>query len=199
MLTAPENVSDVVHGFVQHCQAALGAFTVDDYVGQVTALWDALSLFPRPITTDVELLTLVVAISRLAAGFFQATRAGRTSIPRPSRAHVNALLRLIRNEYYSRDLTLNSIASRLRLSRSYLSRALARETQHSFPTHLNCIRLLAAVDKLRRGEERVAAVASAVGYRSSGELDRQFQRRFAMTPRQFERLIVTVPPDRLAM
>ena len=109
---------------------------------------------------------------------------------------MNVLLCLARENYASADLRLGRLADRMELSIAYLSRALAAETGHSFRTHLNGVRLLAAMVRIQAGTWPLSTIAEQVGYRSTGELDRQFSRRFGLTPRRF-RTLLRVLPDRL--
>jgi AraC-like DNA-binding protein len=195
-----ETVSDQVLRFVQQCQVAVGVCAEEDYVAQVSTLWSCLAAFPHE-ADETDLVVAATAVCRIATGFFlfaadrKAPRHVRKKT-KPSRAHVNTLLRLTQQHHARTDLTFGGLARQLDLSAAYLSRALASETGHPFRTHLNGIRLLSAIVRLQAGSLRLAAVATEVGYTRTGELDRQFKRWFQLTPRHFRRLLRRVPPDR---
>src|SRR5204862_610415 len=104
------------------------------------------------------------------------------------RDRVNALLHLTRQNYFRADLSLGQLAARMELSVEYLSRALADQTGHAFRTHLNGVRLLAALVRLQADTCSLKMIAQDIGYPDTGELDRQFSRRFHHTPREFRRL-----------
>ena len=143
-----------------------------------------------------------IAVCRIATGFFVVGdhRNGpkRSHGDRNSRrTSVNNVLCLVREQYFCADLTLGGLAKHLGLSGAYLSRALAAETGHPFRTHLNGIRMLAAVARLSCGLAPLSAIAAQVGYPRTGELDRQFHRWFWLSPRQFRTFLGALPPDRL--
>jgi AraC-like DNA-binding protein len=194
-------VTDAVLTFVQQSQVAVGVCAEEDYVAQVSALWTCLAAFPRG-AVEADLVAATIAVCRIATGFF-VVGDHRNS---PKRSHgdrnsrrtsVNNVLCLAREQYFCADLTLGGLAKHLGLSGAYLSRALAAETGHPFRTHLNGIRLLAAVARLPRGLAPLSAIATQVGYPRTGELDRQFHRWFRLSPRQFRTLLGALPRDRL--
>jgi AraC-like DNA-binding protein len=180
-------VSEPALVFVQQCQVAVLACARDDYVAQVVSIWTCLSQFPRR-SADADRLTAIIAVSRVARGFFSA-RATAECLPATlRRRHANAVLQVARTRFAQSDLTLGSVASELRMSVGFLSRALSAETGHAlksaFRSHLNGIRVLAAIEQMRRSDS-FGAIANAVGYPRTGELDRQFERWFAVSPRVF--------------
>jgi len=187
-----ERVSDAALAFVQQCQVAVLACARDDYVAQVVSIWKCLSRFPRR-SSDADRLTAVIAVSRIATGFFSTRPDPKwQASTTPRRRHANAVLRLARAHFACPDLTLGSVASELQLSVAFLSRALSAETEHAlksaFRCHLNGIRVLAAIDHMR-GSASLSAIAHAVGYARTSELDRQFERWFEASPRAFRRLL----------
>jgi AraC-like DNA-binding protein len=193
--------SQAVLAYVQHSQVAVGLCAQEDYVAQLSALWSYLDAFPKG-AGEADLVAAAIAVCRVAIGFFALggdhrihARQGHSDCP-SRHNHVNVLLCLARENYASGDLRLGRLAYRMELSIGYLSRALAAETGHSFRTHLNGIRLLAAIVRIHAGTWPLSAIAEQVGYRNTGELDRQFSRRFGLTPRRF-RTLLRVLPDRL--
>jgi len=181
-----EPVSEHVLNYVQMCQIAVGICAADDYVAQVSALWSLLEQFPRG-GTGSSLAMTVVAIHAVAEGLFRERHYPIHPNRRPTvrRGYVNRVLRIAHEEYACVELTVGAIAKRLVLSPEYISRALAAEFGHSFRTHLNGIRLLAAVVRLYDSTDSIHVIAERVGYRRTGELDRRFRRVFAMSPRAF--------------
>jgi AraC-like DNA-binding protein len=190
---AYNEMSDTALRFVQRCQVAVGVCAEDDYAAQVSALWYCLDTFPRDSPAVRDLTAACAAVYRIAVGFFGSLTGTRSSLggnaQRVGRRHVNALLQAMIMQHGDPALTLGQLAASLDLSRSHLSRTLAAETGHSFPTHLNGVRLLSAIMKLRDPVDRVKSIAAGAGYSGTGELDRQFQRRFGVTPKQFRGLL----------
>jgi AraC-like DNA-binding protein len=182
-------VSDGPSQFVQKCQVSVVKWPASDYAARISAVWECLRNFPRDCT-KAELITATTAVCLLSTGVL--TRKCTISAYDGSwsgRTRANSILAIVATEYGESHLTLSSVAGRLGLTQSYVSRTLSRETGYSFRTHLNGFRLLAAVDILRRPQRRVKEAAIAVGYVSTGELDRQFKHRLGLTPRQFARLV----------
>jgi AraC-like DNA-binding protein len=183
--------SDASFLFVQRCQVALGRCYAADIATVVETLWDCLDTFPVPHARDVDRIPAMVSVYRIAVRFFATCnqcRALRAPHETVRRRRVNQTVGLIIDNYRDEDLTLSNIADRLAVSSSLLSRAIATETRHSFPTHVNGVRVFAAISHLGHGE-RVKSVAALAGYRSSGELDRQFGHRFGIAPTCFSHCV----------
>ena len=196
-----DGVSEAVLEYVQRTQVALGVCAVEDYVAQVSAIWSCIRSFPR-FTNDIDASACATAMYRIAAGFFSAHRHPQrlhpSSHPTMRRTHINNVLGFTRAELGCPQLKLETLASRMRLSLGYLSRALAAETAYPFRTHVNGMRLLAAVLRFHDPSLTIGCIAREVGYVSTGELDRQFDRCFGLSPRRFAALIRDIPEDRLA-
>jgi AraC-like DNA-binding protein len=196
-MSPDDAVSSGVLAFIQESQVAVRVCADEDYVAQVSALWSCLASFPRQ-AAGCDQVAATATVCRIAMGFLAFS--DHAESPRPSHAslksqrqHVNALLRLTRENYSRADLTLSGLAKELHLSLAYLSRALAAETGHSFRAHLNGIRLLAAVARLHLGTSSLREIAEQVGYPNTGELDRQFNRRFRLAPGRFRALLRLLP------
>jgi AraC-like DNA-binding protein len=184
---------------VQFCQVAVLSCTADDYVAQVVSIWTCLAMFPRH-ACKADQLAASMAVSRIARGFFAAERRFDRADPAadatPQRCHVNRLLQFVREHYSDPDLKLRLAASHLGLSVAFLSRALNAEVGpvrgSQFRSHLNGIRVLAAIERLREPIP-FHAIARDVGYRNTGELDRQFSRWFDLAPGNFRRFLSQDP------
>lgn len=191
----PDGVSDGLLGFVQLCQVAVLSCAADDYVAQVASIWNCLAMFPKR-ACETDRLAASMAVSRIAKGFFAVDRRFDRADPAAGatarRCHVNRLLQFVREHYSDPDITLRVASSHLGLSIAFLSRALNAETGpvlgSPFRSHLNGIRVLAAVERLREPGP-LYAIARDIGYPNTGELDRQFARWFDLTPREFQRFL----------
>lgn len=148
-------------------------------------------------------MAAVIAMCRVANGFFRSV-IRNVGVPsdsgRQPRMRVNALLRMAQDRHVDPHLTIGQLARTLGQSRTVISRTLATETgrsfQSTFRTHLNGVRLLAAIIKLQ-SSERISAIAPAVGYIDTKELDRQFHSWFGMSPSRFRMLIRGASDDSL--
>ena len=102
--------------------------------------------------------------------------------------HGVRALSIVAQDYKNPELDLTHIAQRVGLSRCHLSHLLRSGTGHPLPIHLNGFRVSTAV-LLLRGDTAVKSIAFDVGYRGTGELDRQFSRWWRMSPMQFRRVL----------
>lgn len=141
-------MSPSVLDFVQRCQVATGLFCLVDFCSQSDAIVDCVMSCPRFGSQDDAVAT-VCALSLLAIAFFKSVSSDQhhrvSEDKRRRRAYVNAVMSAIRKEFALEHLTLGTLARRRGLSQPYLSRALSSETRHSFPQHLNAVRVLAAI------------------------------------------------------
>lgn len=92
------------------------------------------------------------------------------------------------DEHHARSTCrLEEIAGTLRVSRTYLSRLVRRETGATFNRHLQLARMNTAVRLLQSSRLSVTAISAAAGYEHVPSFDRQFRKHFRMTPSQFRR------------
>jgi AraC-like DNA-binding protein len=190
-----DGVPSASHEFVQACQVAIGEVGISDNADQADAICDCLRRFPEASSGERDLVVPACAVFLLASSFLRGggCRGSTEHSHRRRRAHVQAVLDILRRQFADSDLSLGGVARRLSLSQAYLSRAIAVETRHSFPIHLNLVRLLKAVVMLREESIRIKEIAGAVGYQSTGELDRQMRHWFRLTPRGFRLLLGQAP------
>jgi AraC-like DNA-binding protein len=194
-----EVTSEEQLSFVQQCQVAVLDGTNADAVCRAVRMWSCLSAFP---TQKDELTTAlaVAAVCHVSQWFYCHSD---NSVARPHanctdrRRRANAVLERARQGFFRRDLRLSHIAVEFGVSREYLSRLLAIETslsfQSAFRTHVNGLRLLAAIDHLHYNANSISVIAGLVGYRGNAEMDRQFRRWFGLSPTQFRRFMRRVP------
>jgi AraC-like DNA-binding protein len=183
------------HAFVQCCQLAAGALCTTDVASQADSMWDCLGAFPRSVVDEADLVVATCSVSLLAAAFIAAERRRerREVVLRRRRDHVNAILEMTRRQYSDPDFALGTVSRTLRLSQSYLSRAIAAETRYPFPVHLNGVRLLHALTMMHGQERQIKYVAITCGYLRTAELDRQMDRWFGLAPRQFRTFLTMAP------
>jgi AraC-like DNA-binding protein len=100
-------------------------------------------------------------------------------------ALVTTGLRFIANRYHSSDLSLDDVASHVRLSSSHLAHLLARYTGCGFATHLTAARLQRASRLLERAELSIKEISAMCGYNHVGTFDRAFMRMYHCRPTQW--------------
>ena len=100
---------------------------------------------------------------------------------------VAAVLGYIAESHSRSSCRLAEISTRLRVSRSYLSRLVLRETHLSYNKHLQFARMNTAARLLQSTHLSVKEISSATGYEHVPSFDRQFRNHFKMTPGEFRK------------
>ena len=176
--------------WIQCCQADAFVWRDSDSVDRVAALVRSLRTLPIA-RAQTDRVALSSALARLAWQAWSTLHKandddiGTLSRHMPRRARVCASLSLLIEASGRFNLTLDALADRLGLTTSYLSRAMSAETRLTFASIVNSVRLIHAVLLVRASSLRINAVADAVGYLRTSELDRQFKRWIHMTPTTF--------------
>lgn len=88
-------------------------------------------------------------------------------------------------EHYQEDLGLEEVASHVGLSASYLSARFKRETGTGFNDYLNWRRIEAAKELLAETNEKVQAIAYAVGYTSPRYFSQVFRTLEGVRPSEY--------------
>lgn len=89
--------------------------------------------------------------------------------------------------HYKQDLSVESIAKALFLSRSYISHTFNRHLNVSFPDYINSLRSAEAARLLEKGELSISEVVSRSGFPSIRTFNRAFRQHYGMSPSQFRR------------
>jgi AraC-like DNA-binding protein len=151
-----------------------------------------LDAFPASCQSQEELVTAIGAMSVVGVGLFNSS-GGFRRLAREPRRPTEYALSLVCREYADEQLSLAGIARRVGISPSYLSHNLRSATGYTFPSHVNTVRVIAALPLLLDGQQQMKAIAGVVGYGSTGELDRQFKRYYGAAPtliRELARVII---------
>ncbi|MBT9777026.1 response regulator [Clostridium sp. MCC353] len=102
----------------------------------------------------------------------------------PCNYYVEAALNEI-YENYTRKISLESIADRLEVSSSYLTRKFRETTRHSFLDYLNQYRVIKAIQLMGTGKYRFGEIAELVGFSSEKHFYGVFRKYTHMTPSEF--------------
>lgn len=94
---------------------------------------------------------------------------------------INKLLAMIRAEY-RQNITLKSIADRLRMNSTYLGQLFIKETGLKFSEYVMLYRLNIARDLILYTDEKIATIAEEVGYSNLNYFYTHFRSYFNMTP-----------------
>ncbi|MGR6545306.1 response regulator transcription factor [Paenibacillus tundrae] len=100
---------------------------------------------------------------------------------------VRRARQLIQEEYAERELTLESLASRLQVSAVYLSRVLKKELDNSFVTLVTQARIRKAVQLLDSTTLPIHTIAERVGYDTQHYFSTAFKKAMGISPAQYRK------------
>lgn len=89
--------------------------------------------------------------------------------------------------HYDKDITLDLIAEKLNISRSYLSTYFKEKTGTYFVDYVNSIRINKAKALLMNPDNRIQDAAQLVGYQNINSFNRMFKKFTGMTPSEFRK------------
>lgn len=95
-------------------------------------------------------------------------------------------------ENYTRKISVESIAERLEVSSSYLTRKFREITRHSFLDYLNQYRVIKAIQLIGTGKYRFGEVAELTGFTSEKHFYGVFRKYTHMTPSEFVKEKVSI-------
>ncbi len=90
-------------------------------------------------------------------------------------------------ENYANEISLQSIADELHISRYYISHLFGQRLHIGFNDYINSLRVRSAAEILKSGDKTVTEVAYAVGYNSVRTFDRCFLKVRGMTPKEYRK------------
>ncbi|SDD51055.1 Helix-turn-helix domain-containing protein [Paenibacillus sp. UNCCL117] len=90
-------------------------------------------------------------------------------------------------QHYDKDITLDSIADKLNISRGYLSRYFKEKTGEYFVDYVNSVRINKAKKLLLHPDIRIQDAAQSVGYQNINSFNRMFKKLTGITPTEFRK------------
>ncbi len=107
-------------------------------------------------------------------------------------ADTNLLSDIIKYCYenYTEDITLDSMARALHVSRFYISHLFGSQFHTSFRDYINSLRIGQAKELMRQKELSVTEIAFAVGYNSARTFGRCFRQLEGESPTEYRRRLV---------
>ncbi len=88
-------------------------------------------------------------------------------------------------ENYADDISLQTIADELHISRYYISHLFGQRLHISFSDYINSLRVRSAAEMLKSGNKTITEIAYAVGYNSVRTFDRCFLKVRGITPKEY--------------
>lgn len=95
------------------------------------------------------------------------------------------VLRFLAHEYTNPDLSMDVLVNTLGINRDKINNILKQETELTFSTYLNQLRLQEAARLLETKKASVTEIAYAVGYKSVNYFNRLFKRAYNLTPKAY--------------
>lgn len=100
---------------------------------------------------------------------------------------VNSAKKLIEEEYHDSRLDLNSVANKLAITPSYLSKLFKKELGISFKEYLIKIRMDKAVELMKNSDMRFNEIALIIGYSNQHYFTRAFKKVTGKSPSVFKK------------
>ena len=89
-------------------------------------------------------------------------------------------------EKYASDISVESVAEALEVSKSYLSDLFKKETSYTFHEYLTNTRLMVACQLMEAPHYRIYEVAQKVGYRDQRYFSQVFKKHLGLSPQEFK-------------
>jgi AraC-like DNA-binding protein len=192
--------------FLEECRQVLSRSEQPD-APQSPALTTALFETASRLRTRTARVLARVMITRLAERLATAPSAARagtdrapldagnadsllqSSAPAVIDSRVRTVLQYVEQRHVNSACRLDDVARNLRVSRSYLSRLVFKETGVTFNRHLQLARMNTAARLLQESELSIKEISSGTGYEHVPSFDRQFRSHFNLTPGDFRRAV----------
>ena len=91
------------------------------------------------------------------------------------------------NDYYREDITLDDLAEKFYISRSYLTRIFKETTGITVVQYLTVVRIRQAARLLRETDSPITEIADLCGFGNVTYFEKVFNRIRGMTPRQYRK------------
>ncbi|MBW5449256.1 response regulator [Cohnella sp. CFH 77786] len=128
---------------------------------------------------------LILAMETIAEGIVSDIENSLVALP-----HSPTLQKAIRmiKEHYQDGITLEEIASSLRITPEYLSSLFTKEVKKTYSSFIKEIRIHKAKELLLRSEMKTFEIAGKVGYPDAKYFSRVFKETTGLSPGEFQRL-----------
>lgn len=91
------------------------------------------------------------------------------------------------NDHYREDITLDDLAEKFYISRSYLTRIFKETTGITVVQYLTVVRIRQAARLLRETDSPITEIADLCGFGNVTYFEKVFNRIRGMTPRQYRK------------
>lgn len=103
--------------------------------------------------------------------------------------HRDNVLKILEycSAHYKEDLTVESVAEQLQLSRSCVSHIFSDRISMSFSDYINSLRLSEATEILKNQDYSITEIANLSGFPTIRTFNRAFRKHYAMTPTAYRK------------
>jgi AraC-like DNA-binding protein len=125
------------------------------------------------------------------AGFFRRFAGEAAELVRERKAGQDPIRDFVLDyvaKHYGEDISLEHVADKCNLSRSYLSSYFHEKTGQTFSEYMNGLRMQKAKEMLSGTDSRIQDIAAEVGYQNVNSFIRMFKRMCGLTPGEFRRI-----------
>jgi AraC-like DNA-binding protein len=190
--------------FLEECRQIL-ATSEEPAADRAATLTPGLFFFASRLHTRTARVLARVMITRLAERLATTPSARKANLPATPLSVANAdsllqpsappvldprvrtVLQYVEARHVNSGCRLDDVARNLRVSRSYLSRLVFKETGVTFNRHLQLARMNTAARLLQESDLSIKEISSGTGYEHVPSFDRQFRSHFKLTPGDFRR------------
>lgn len=95
------------------------------------------------------------------------------------------------NDHLDQDISLDLVADKLNISRSYLSTYFKEKTGESFSEYLNRVRIYRAKEMLAEVDLKINDISAKLGYQSVNSFIRMFKRYAGVTPGEYRKRLLS--------
>ncbi|WP_308639644.1 AraC family transcriptional regulator [Paenibacillus silvisoli] len=107
---------------------------------------------------------------------------------REKKDHITSFVFDYLEQHYASDITLDMMADKLNITRSYLSTYFKEKTGTYFVDYVNLIRVSRAKELLSRSDVKIQDAAARVGYQNINSFNRMFKKFTGVTPSEFRKV-----------
>jgi two-component system response regulator YesN len=107
------------------------------------------------------------------------------------RNHITGFVLTYLDEHYDKDVSLDTLADKLGITRSYLSTYFKEKTGVYFVDYVNSVRINKAKELLMNSDVKIQNAAAQVGYQNINSFNRMFKKFTGLTPSEFRKAELT--------
>jgi AraC-like DNA-binding protein len=187
--------ADIVLGSILELQFRRAVPLEEIIPGVIARLWNALAVLEVSVGLDTtSALSLSAHIARLSASgsvpelkdrihdFFTALS---DFSPKQPQKKGQQVLEFIESNYQNPALSAQMICDRFRISQSYLSKVLKKETGSGLVDHIHDIRVDHAKQLLTETSQKLEQIALQVGFSNRYSLIRAFRQKVGLSPSEY--------------